>query len=203
MECKGEEVFFLFDFADFLIYCFVTAYTPGPNNLLSMSYAAKMGFRRSCRFNIGIAVGFFIVMSVCTVFTSTLYSLLPKVKIIMQVLGAAYMLFLAWKTWKSSGNLETEDRNEASFFSGLILQFMNFKIYIYAITAMSLYVLPVYHSTLALAGFSVVLTVIGTSGNLVWAMFGTAFCRFFAKHAKTVNFVMALLLVYCAVSLFL
>ena len=54
-----------------------------------------------------------------------------------------------------------------------------------------------------IAAIYVVLTVIGASGSYVWALFGAAFCRFFARHAKAVNLVMALLLVYCAVSLFL
>ena len=33
----------MFPVSKFLIYCFVTAYTPGPNNLLSMNYAARWG----------------------------------------------------------------------------------------------------------------------------------------------------------------
>ncbi|MDO5551788.1 MAG: lysine transporter LysE, partial [Lachnospiraceae bacterium] len=48
-----------------------------------------------------------------------------------------------------------------------------------------------------------ILTVIGASGSYIWALFGSAFCSFFVRHTKTVNFVMALLLLYCAVSLFL
>ena len=35
----------MFHLSDFLIYCFITAYTPGANNLLSMSNAARLGFR--------------------------------------------------------------------------------------------------------------------------------------------------------------
>ena len=153
----------MFPLYDFLIYCFIAAYTPGANNLLSMSNAARLGFRRSVVFNFGITAGFFFVMSLCTLFSATLY-------------------------------------NTNLIFS---LQFMNPKIYIYAITAMSLYILPVYSSPLVLFGFVLVLTVIGASGSYVWALFGAAFCRFFARHAKAVNLVMALLLVYCAVSLFL
>lgn len=193
----------MFHLSDFLIYCFITAYTPGANNLLSMSNAARLGFRRSVRFNLGITAGFLIVMSTCTLFSSSLYLLLPKVKIVMQVSGAAYMIFLAWKIWKSSVDLEAEHRKEASFLFGMILQFMNPKIYIYAITAMSLYILPVYHSIAALTGFTLVLTIIGASGSFVWALFGSAFCNFFAKHTKTVNLVMASLLIYCSFSLFL
>lgn len=188
---------------DFLIYCFITAYTPGANNLLSMSNAIRLGFLQSVRFNLGILAGFTVVMSVCTAFSATLYSYLPKVKIVMQILGAAYMLYLAWKVWKSSSELNAGGGKEASFISGMVLQFANPKIYIYAITAMSLYILPVCHSVSALAGFTVILSLIGASGSFVWALFGSAFCKFFSKHTKTVNMVMALLLVYCAVSLFL
>lgn len=193
----------MFPISDFLIYCFVTAYTPGANNLLSMSNAARLGFRKSFRFNLGITVGFLIVMSVCTIFSSTLFSALPRVKIFMQVLGAAYMLYLAWKVWKTSSDFEVEKGKESGFLAGMILQFMNPKIYIYAITAMSLYILPVFHSTTALICFTLILTVIGASGSYVWALFGSAFCKFFTKHTKAVNLVMALLLVYCALSLFL
>lgn len=167
-----------------------------------MSNAARVGFRRSIRFNFGITFGFLIVMTACTIFSTTLYTFLPKVTFVMQILGAAYMLYLAWKIWKSTADLDAGEGNEIRFVSGMVLQFMNPKIYIYAITAMSLYVLPVYHSTVALIAFTLVLTVIGASGSFVWALFGSAFCKLFSQHTKAVNAVMALLLVYCAISLF-
>lgn len=193
----------MFHLYDFLIYCFITAYTPGANNLLSMSNAMRLGFLRSIRFNFGILAGFALVMSVCTAFSAALYSFLPKVKIVMQILGAVYMLYLAWKVWKSSSELNADGGKEAGFFPGMVLQFVNPKIYIYAITAMSLYILPVYDSAAALIGFTAVLSLIGASGSFVWALFGAAFCKFFSKHTKLVNTIMALLLVYCAVALFL
>lgn len=192
----------MFHLYDFLIYCTITAYTPGANNLLSMSNAIRLGFRRSVRFNFGILAGFAVVMSVCTAFSAYLYTFLPKVKIVMQILGAAYMLYLAWKVWKSSAEISADEKT-ATFFSGMVLQFANPKIYIYAITAMSLYILPVYHSTGALIGFTILLSLIGASGSFIWALFGAAFCKFFSKHMKLVNTMMALLLIYCAASLFL
>ena len=55
---------------DFVIYCFITAYTPGANNLLSMSNAIRLGFRRSVRFNLGILAGFTAGMTICTGFST-------------------------------------------------------------------------------------------------------------------------------------
>lgn len=151
----------------------------------------------------GITAGFLIVMSVCTLFSSTLYLALPKVKFFMQLFGAAYMLYLAWKIWKSHSDLTMETGKTAGFFAGMVLQFMNPKIYIYAITAMTLYILPVFHSAPSLAAFTLVLAIIGASRSYVWALFGAIFCKFFAKHTKAVNHIMALLLAYCAAALFL
>ncbi len=193
----------MFHVNDFLIYCFITAYTPGANNLLSMSNAIRLGFRRSIRFNFGILAGFTVVMSVCAAFTATLFSFLPKIKMVLQILGAAYMLYLSWKVWKSSADLKLDSGKEASFLSGMILQFANPKIYIYAITAMTLYILPAYHSIGSMIVFTIILTLIGASGSFVWALFGAAFCRVLSRHTKVVNMVMALLLIYCAVALFL
>lgn len=75
-------------------------------------------------------------MFLCTAFSATLYSLLPKVKIIMQILGAAYMLYLARKVWKSSADLETGGGRETGFLSGMV-PVCESCIHIYAITAMS------------------------------------------------------------------
>jgi hypothetical protein len=38
---------------------------------------------------------------------------------------------------------------------------------------------------------------------LLWSLFGSVFKMLFSKYAKITNAIMALLLVYCAVSLFL
>ena len=142
-------------------------------------------------------------MTVCSIFSTTLFALLPKVKMVMQISGAAYMLYLAWKVWKSSVNPEADSGKAASFLSGMVLQFANPKIYIYAITAMTLYILPVYHSAGAVIGFTILLALIGASGSFVWALFGSAFCKYLSKHTRSVNLIMALLLVYCAIALFL
>lgn len=168
-----------------------------------MSNAARVGFRKSIVFNYGITAGFAIVMMACSVFTTTLYTIIPKVQLIIEILGAVYMLWLAWKIFKSGDDLNAGESNSIGFRAGMLLQFMNPKIYIYSITAMSVYVLPVYSSIPWIVFFTVALTVIGSSGSFVWALCGAAMCRFISKYTKIVNTVMALLLVYCAVSIFL
>ena len=50
--------------------------------------------------------------------------------------------------------------------------------------------------------FALLLAFIGFVFTLCWSAFGSAFRLLFSRHTKSVNTIMALLLVYCAASLF-
>lgn len=193
----------MFSWLNFLSYAVVTAATPGPNNIMSMSNAGRLGFRRSFPFNLGIWLGFSVVMLICTFFCNTLSAVIPKIKMPMLIIGSAYMLWLAWKTFKSSSVIE-ENHSRSGFLSGLTLQFVNPKIYIYCIVSMEAYILPFYQGQWgALLFFALLLAFIGFAFTLCWALFGSVFKLLFSKYAKITNTVMALLLIYCAVSLFI
>ena len=193
----------MFPWYSFLTYAVITAATPGPNNIMSMSNAGRLGFRRALSFNFGIWVGFTIVMVLCTLFCTALSALIPAIRLPMLVLGAAYMLYLAWGTFRSSDVIQ-EDHAREGFRSGLLLQFINPKIYLYGIMSMEAYILPYYSGQPAvLLFFALLLAFIGFVFTLAWAAFGSVFRLLFSRHARTVNTIMALLLVYCAVSLFL
>jgi cysteine/O-acetylserine efflux protein len=193
----------MFSWINFLTYAVITAATPGPNNIMSMSNAGRLGFKKSLPFNWGILAGFSIVMLISTYFCSLLSSAIPVIKTPMLIVGAVYLLYLAWKTFKSSSDIE-ENHSKIGFLSGLALQFINPKIYIYCIISMEAYILPYFSdNAAALFLFAVLLGFIGFVFTLCWALFGSVFKIIFSKYAKITNTVMSLLLVYCAVSLIL
>ncbi|MBP1757048.1 MAG: lysine transporter LysE, partial [Firmicutes bacterium] len=129
----------MFSWLNFLTYAVITAVTPGPNNIMSMSNAGRLGFKKSIPFNLGIWGGFSIVMLLCTLFVSLLSSIIPKVELPMLLIGAAYMIYLAWKTFISTSEI-AENNSKNGFLSGLVLQFINPKIYIYCIISMEAYI---------------------------------------------------------------
>lgn len=193
----------MFHWGQFLSYTGVMAITPGPNNLMSMSNAGKLGFRKAVSFNFGVWTGFSVVSLLCAVFCTSLSTLLPQVKLPMLILGAGYMLYLAWKIFRSS-SVEEKNAGTGSFVSGLLLQFVNPKIYINCIVSMQTYILPYFSGKWgAVVAFALLMAFVGFVCTLLWALFGSAFRLLFSKYAKITNTLMALLLVYCAVSLFL
>lgn len=192
-----------FHWIPFLIYAIATAATPGPNNIMSMSMGGRLGFRKALPFNMGIWGGFSVVMILCTIMSSLLLAFIPTIKLPMQVLGACYILYLAWGVLRSHTSLDRTGK-ESGARHGFLLQFINPKIYVYGILSMNAYVLPAFQGeTATLLLFALLLALIGFVFTLLWSAFGSSFKWLFSNHAKIVNSVMALLLVFCAMSLFL
>lgn len=192
----------MFNLFSFIIFTFITAFTPGPNNIMSMTNATQFGIKKSIRFNFGILVGFLIVMIICAIFSTSLYHYIPKVKHVLGLVGSIYMLYLAYRVYQSTNNnITTSNSSYLSFQSGLVLQFVNPKIYVYALTAYSTFILPFYNSFAINLFFSMILSLIGFVGTIAWALFGSIFTRYFSSYnLKYINTAMAILLVYCAIS---
>jgi threonine/homoserine/homoserine lactone efflux protein len=186
----------------FISYVTLTTFTPGPNNIMSMANASRYGLKRSMRFTVGVCAGFFLIVGLSIVFTIGLQRLVPTIKPYMTVVGAAYILWLAWKTVTSSPH-DDAAAGQSTFLSGMLLQFLNPKAILYGITAASVYIVPYYDSVPVLVAFAAALAIVSLVSTSCWALFGSLFQRFMAANHTVVNYVMGALLVYCAVALFI
>ena len=117
----------MFNWFAFLTYAVITAATPGPNNIMSMSNGGRLGFKGALPFNFGILAGFAAVMLICTAFCSTLTELIPAVKTPMLIAGAAYMLHLAWATYIKATALLPKTTIAAAFIPGLFCSLSTLK----------------------------------------------------------------------------
>jgi threonine/homoserine/homoserine lactone efflux protein len=180
----------------------ITAITPGPNTIMSMNNGAAHGFKKGIIFNFGIFTGFTVIMILCALFSTVLFSLAPKIALPMKIAGAIYMLYLAIKIFISHSDYSRKNA-KGSFLAGFFLEFVNVKIMIYGITSFSNWIVPAYKHPFTLLLFAVFLSFAGFLCTLLWSAFGSLFAQLFIKHGKVLNTIMALLLVYCAVSLFL
>lgn len=187
----------------FLSYVFVTTFTPGPNNIMSMTNANRDGFKKTINFNFGVFAGFMVIMLACSYFNLLLFNLIPRVKIIMAVIGSIYMIYLAYKIYTSKNAEEENDNTHMnSFLTGFMLQFVNPKVILYGITAISSFIIPYYNTHAALILFSLFLAFVGFVSTTCWALFGALFQKFLSKYRKAFNTIMSLLLLYCAVAIF-
>lgn len=190
-------------FLAFLSYAVLAIFTPGPNTVMSMSISARYGFRRAFRFASGVFLGFFVVMSLCALGGSFLYARVPGVEPWLRAGGAGYILYLAWKMYRLRPGGDGDDPAKApGLLGGFLLQCVNVKVLLFGLLMMTTFILPHYRDAVHLAFFVTLLSMLGFVANLCWAGCGAAFARLFDGHGKALNLILALLLAYCAVSLF-
>ncbi|OFD60815.1 amino acid transporter LysE [Bacillus mycoides] len=186
----------------FLLFVFVSSFTPGPNNFLAMTYAKQYGLKRSITFCLGVAFGFFIITSLCSFFNIVLINILPLIEFPLKILGVAYMLYLAFKILTSKGNTDTNEKsNKNLFLVGIMLQFVNPKGILFGLTVVSTFILPYYHSYSSYLFFSLFLGIVGLMSTFSWCLFGSIFQKLLLKHNRMFNIIMAVLLVFSAISI--
>ena len=185
-------------FIDMTISACVTVWSPGPNNILLLSTASKYGVKKNLRLMLGIWTGSLSLMFLSGIFCSALGTVIPGIQPIMKYIGAAYILYLAWQTYRRSPPSENSADKEPSYLMGLILQLLNVKIIIYGLTMFSSFILPHEQRIPVLILLAFYLMIIGAIGNLIWAFAGNVLKHFYNDHYKLMNIIMALLLVWCA-----
>lgn len=196
----------MFNWFAFFSYMFVSCITPGPNNLMCMANGTKYGFRGSQRFCLGVTTGFTLILICAIACNYFIYEYIPVILNIMTPLGALYILWLAWVIWRDKPKEKKESRlqlDTRTMHVGMILQFVNPKGLLYGMTLITNFVFPYDRSFGMFALVLVSNWFIVLFANNCWVLFGSVFQRFFDRYKKILNAVMALLLVYCAASLFL
>ncbi len=175
-----------------MTYCFVMSSTPGPNNMMLTASGANFGYRGSLPQILGINVGGFIQTYITCLGLGALFVAWPLLHTTLQVAGALYMIFLAWKL---TGGVVGEAMlpRPVSFVQGALFQAVNPKSWIKAVTLASVF-MPVGLS--APLGALVVATiglVIGFPCISMWALFGVGIRRFLTdpRRQRAFNLLMA------------
>lgn len=186
--------------SSFFVYSFINAFTPGPGNLLALNTAAGCGWKKGVPLFLGIFTGYYAVQLLCALFVYGVSAFLPEVLEGMRYAGAAYILWLAFHIALSRPDRDGGEKS-ASFWKGFVLQFVNVKIYLFGITALTGYVTGYSTSLWVLVLFELVIATIGTGATLVWIGAGTAIRSVYLRHFRLANLILALSLLECAYSI--
>jgi cysteine/O-acetylserine efflux protein len=187
----------------FLIYVFVTTFTPGPNNITAAAMGMHYGYATALKCILGIVTGFFCVASICGFLTQTVILLFPKIENILRILGTGYMVWLAFTIIRAHKISESGIKPSAAFRRGLILQLINPKGIIYAITVFSNFLVSIIDLYIELIAASMFLAFIAYLSTSLWALFGSSIKKYLQnKRIRLIfNISMAVLLLYSAASI--
>ncbi|HCL91093.1 MAG TPA: lysine transporter LysE [Candidatus Atribacteria bacterium] len=194
----------LIDFGVLIPFALITTFTPGPNNLSCTSMSINFGIKKTMNYIYGIVTGFFLLLLLCGFFSNLLFTTLPSVEPIMRWIGAAYILYLAYGTFRTSFSLqEKSDQYLWGFYKGVLLQFLNPKAIIYGLTLYSVFLTPLIGNPLYIILFSLGFAFIGLCALLTWSLFGAIINQYLhnLKLRVILNSILSLLLTYTAVKI--
>ncbi|MDR9754018.1 LysE family translocator [Pseudomonas sp. SZMC_28357] len=125
----------------FALFALVTSITPGPNNTMLLASGVNFGFQRTLPHMLGITCGFFALVLGVGFGLGAVFQTYPLLYTILRYVGAAYLLYLAWKI-AHSGPVSETDQGQGkpiSFLGAAAFQWVNPKAWIMAIGAISTY----------------------------------------------------------------
>ena len=185
---------------NFLIYCVINAFTPGPGNILALNTVTNYGWKKGKPLFFGIFAGYYAVQIICALFVYGVSAFLPGVMGVLKYVGAAYILYLAIHIAVSRPAAEQADKS-ASFVKGFLLQFVNVKIYMFGITALTGFIVGYYPALAALLLFEILIATIGTAATCTWIAGGLLIQRFYLRYYRVINILLALTLLECVYSI--
>ncbi len=122
--------------------------TPGPNMVYLVSRSVTQGRRAGLISLLGVAAGFGVYLVAATAGIATIFALVPAVYTAVKLAGAAYLLWLAWKTVRPRGESVfapkpmPADPPRRLFTMGLVTNLLNPKIAILYVSLLPQFVDP-------------------------------------------------------------
>ncbi|WCM63575.1 LysE family translocator [Paenibacillus polymyxa] len=185
-----------------LIYCCIATFTPGPTNIVILSTVHNFGAKKAMKYTYGATLAFGLLLVISAILNTMLITIIPKILIVMQIIGSCYMFYLAYQVYKMDTSNPTVNQS-ATFMSGFLMQFLNPKVVLFTMTVIPSFIMPHYIAIPAVTISIVAITLIGFLAFITWVLFGTIFKEFLQKHKKTVNVMMALFLAYAAIMIWM
>ena len=185
-------------------YVLISSFTPGPSNISTASVAVLHGYKKSLKYQFGLAVGVFLLMVFSGWLATTLLSLFPALELSLRYVGAGYILYLAFGILQATYTFTAKDAEPLRFAHGVMLQILNPKLIVYAFSLFSTFLSSLATSFLPLLLACIFLAIVSFCATSTWALFGTAIKSHLHHHPRLtaiVNIGLSLLLIYSALAL--
>jgi|TARA_Y100000389_G_scaffold123223_1_gene120509 threonine/homoserine/homoserine lactone efflux protein len=187
------------------LFWFVTAYTPGPNNVVASYSGFNFGFRKTIPHILGVTLGFTSLVLFLTIGLINVFKLFPIIQIVIRYLGTIFLIYLAYKIASSTTVDETKKKNPVKFIETFLFQYLNPKGVMVGIIVVSTYV-ELGENYLNYATQVVALAFLFSLTSItLWTFIGK-FLRKFAtndKFIKHFNYVMSVLLLLSIITFYI
>lgn len=188
--------------------------TPGPNNVMVASSGATYGFARTVPHLMGVSAGFAIMVAAVALGAGEILHAHPIIHEALKWIGAAYLLWLAWRIATATPNTKGADEagtarakrrgRPLNFLEAALFQWVNPKAWVIALGAVATYTTTggaVMGQALVLA---LIFFVVCIPTTALWTAIGAGTARLLRteRALRGFNWAMAILLAASLATLF-
>ena len=187
------------------LFWFVTAYTPGPNNVVASYSGLNFGITKTIPHILGVTFGFTSLVLFLSIGLINVFKLFPIIQVVMRYLGTLFLFYLSYKIAFSEVSNETKKENPVKFIETFIFQYLNPKGVTCAIIVVSTYLelgenYINYTTQILTLAFLFSITSI-----TLWTFVGKFLRKFATNHKfiKYFNYVMSVLLLLSIITFYI
>lgn len=129
----------------FMISAILLNVTPGSDVMFTLASSLNGGFKKGIYASLGISVGSLFHLTLATLGLSAVLQAEPKAYDVVRYLGAAYLIFLAVRTWSETAKTTPEDQNRENFKTfgrGFLTNILNPKVALFILAFIPQFVDP-------------------------------------------------------------
>jgi threonine/homoserine/homoserine lactone efflux protein len=187
------------------LFGLVSAATPGPNTIMLTASGSAFGFQRTLPHILGITLGFPLMVFAIGLGVGEIFTRYPQVHLALKYVGAAYLLYLAWRIAQSGRpNAGEAKARPLNFIEAAGFQWVNPKAWMIAVSAIPAFTTIGGHYYAELLLIAVIFTAVTLPSCAVWCLFGVGIRTLIRTEetARLVNLALAAVLAGSVVLLF-
>lgn len=166
-------------------FSFVSAVTPGPNNVMLWASGVQFGFRRTLSHIVGIAFGIGSMALLVATGLGVLITTIPALEVGLKVVGSAYLLYLAYRIAGGGGARQGEIAAPLTLWQAMVFQYVNPKAWVFVLAAVTAFRPPDLQVVMATLLMATVMMVVVVPCASLWAAAGTFLNRFLAESRRS------------------
>ena len=179
----------LSEFTALLLLATAMSFSPGPNTTLSTALAANRGLPHAMRFVCAVPVGWSALLLLCAGGVGALVLAAPMLRLAIKAVGIGYLLWLAWKLSQTASLAAADSaRLDVGFWQGTLLQFVNIKAWLLALTIVAGWVVGQPDHLQRLALVLPVMMAFAFASNLTYAAAGALLRHWLAQGRRLLWF---------------
>ena len=187
------------------LFWFVTAFTPGPNNIVASYSGFNFGIKKTIPHILGVTLGFTALIISLIIGLINIFKVYPNIQEVLKYLGTLFLLYLAFKISFSSSDNSSNSENPVKFIETFLFQFLNPKGVIVGIIVVSTYI-QVDENYVNYSLQVIILALLFSITSITsWTLVGR-FLRKFATNEKFIkyfNYAMSVLLLLSILTFYL